>query len=102
MRISDWSSDVCSSDLSESESRYAEPSKRSKGTRPKDSHALRCASGVKPEAPRTATAPRTPGRSARSARGGDRKSVVEGKRVSVRVELGGRRILNKKNIRIQE
>src|SRR3546814_3752577 len=44
MRIIDWSSDVCSSDLlrdhSESESRYAEPSKRSKGTRPKDSHAL--------------------------------------------------------------
>src|SRR3546814_16922423 len=28
-------------DHSESESRYAEPSKRSKGTRPKDSHALR-------------------------------------------------------------
>src|SRR3546814_18330863 len=27
----------------------------------------------------------------------DRKSVVEGKRVSVRVDLGGRRIINKKN-----
>src|SRR3546814_5363909 len=40
MRISDWSSDVCS------ESRYAEPSKRSKGTRPKDSHALRCDPGA--------------------------------------------------------
>src|SRR3546814_13633535 len=26
---------------------------------------------------------------------GDRKSVVEGKRVSVRVDLGGRRIINK-------
>src|SRR3546814_18981472 len=29
----------------------------------------------------------------------DRKSVVEGKSVSVRVDLGGLRILNKKNIR---
>src|SRR3546814_17083445 len=28
----------------------------------------------------------------------DRKSVVSGKRVSVRVELGGRRLLKKKNI----
>src|SRR3546814_11346474 len=27
----------------------------------------------------------------------DRKSVVEGKRVSVRVDLGGRRIIKKKN-----
>src|SRR3546814_14600711 len=30
---------------------------------------------------------------------GDRKSVVEGKRVSVRVDLGGRRIIRKKNTR---
>src|SRR3546814_13417109 len=30
--------------------------------------------------------------------GGDRKSVVEGKSVSVRVDLGGRRIIKKKNI----
>src|SRR3546814_13552458 len=29
--------------------------------------------------------------------GEDRKSVVEGKRVSVRVDLGGRRIIKKKN-----
>src|SRR3546814_18641610 len=31
-------------------------------------------------------------------RRGDRKSVVEGKRVSVRVDLGGRRIIKKKTI----
>src|SRR3546814_19890715 len=37
---------------------------------------------------------------ARAAQG-DRTSVVEGKRVSVRVDLGGRRILKKKNKHIQ-
>src|SRR3546814_11818463 len=31
-------------------------------------------------------------------RQGDRKSVVEGKSVSVRVDLGGRRIIKKKNV----
>src|SRR3546814_16090890 len=35
-------------------------------------------------------------RSRRAARRGDRKSVVEGKSVSVRVDLGGRRILKTK------
>src|SRR3546814_12928823 len=30
----------------------------------------------------------------------DRKSVVEGKSVSVRVDLGGRRIINKKSVKI--
>src|SRR3546814_16944042 len=32
----------------------------------------------------------------------DRKSVVEGKSVSVSVDLGGRRLVNKKNIRRKE
>src|SRR3546814_11937516 len=32
----------------------------------------------------------------RARRPADRKSVVQGKRVSVRVDLGGRRIINKK------
>src|SRR3546814_19968200 len=46
--------------------------------------------------PRGATASRRSG----SAPGapGDRKSVVEGKSVSVRVDLGGRRIIKKKTI----
>src|SRR3546814_15247749 len=35
-------------------------------------------------------------------RRGDRKSVVEGKRVSVRLDLGGRRILKKKQTKINE
>src|SRR3546814_17421087 len=35
-------------------------------------------------------------RAHRASASGDRKSVVSGKRVSVRVDLGGRRILKKK------
>src|SRR3546814_12043397 len=37
---------------------------------------------------------------ARPGRAADRKSVVEGKSVSVRVDLGGRRILKKKKTKI--
>src|SRR3546814_15645979 len=85
MRISDWSSDVCSSDLSASE----------------------------PDGPRTImlTNDLLPGIAGidRSklcdcdfltwgywAADADRKSVVWGKSVSVRVDLGGRRIIKKK------
>src|SRR3546814_14496285 len=72
MRISDWSSDVCSSDL------------QSKGLalRPQVTTAsviACCCAGSF-----AATKPR------------DRKSVVEGQSVSVRVDLGGRRIIKKK------
>src|SRR3546814_21126910 len=79
MRISDWSSDVCSSDLPV---------------------CLRCA------LPRTrcATLLATPNGTAVANPGPDipsvprdRKSVVWGKSVSVRVDLGGRRIIKKKN-----
>src|SRR3546814_17687761 len=89
MRISDWSSDVCSSDLQ----RVVR-------------HGLRAQRGVL--AGRGAG-----GRPLRRLAGrglfrrvdvqpgdrrqqGDRKSVVEGKSVSVRVDLGGRRIIKKK------
>src|SRR3546814_14454990 len=70
MRISDWSSDVCSSDLW----RGALFHRRD----------LLCE-----QAPAVLS-----GYLARSR--GDRKSVVSGKSVSVRVDLGGRRIINKK------
>src|SRR3546814_18398625 len=82
MRISDWSSDVCSSDLVvlhpevDPERAPFEPAAAAHGEvrrlrHPGDAeHAL-----VEP---------------------GDRKSVVSGKRVSVRVDLGGRRIIKKK------
>src|SRR3546814_13708924 len=83
MRISDWSSDVYSSDLSERRIDErppfsALPSPRRRTARP-------------------AAAPRNPKEGPRRrARSEDRKSVVEGKSVSVRVDLGGRRIIQKK------
>src|SRR3546814_15219556 len=78
MRISDWSSDVCSSDLL-----------RAGGRRDR----RRDAPGQ-----RRGAAPRRRGRRLRRGRRRtDRKSVVSGKSVSVRVDLGGRRIIKKKN-----
>src|SRR3546814_9935309 len=71
MRISDWSSDVCSSDLT------------------------CCSCWDRNSADGLAT-PRRP----RSVMANtDRKSVVLGKSVSVRVDLGGRRIIKKKTTR---
>src|SRR3546814_15060268 len=100
MRISDWSSDVCSSDL-----RCADADARPR---------LGLAAPGQPDAPaargrRTRGVPARQSRARRHlygyvaklgnrglARSVDRKSVVEGKRVSVRVDLGGRRIIKKK------
>src|SRR3546814_20602414 len=78
MRISDWSSDVCSSDL------------RAGAGRPVQARRL--------HRRRTVCAGRARQRAGRRHRRcpPDRKSVVEGKSVSVRVDLGGRRILKKK------
>src|SRR3546814_12765711 len=83
MRISDWSSDFCSSDLfphAESRSRYRSRTSRQtlKGR-------------TAPSAERRSKGPRPYGRSP------DRKSVVQGKRESVRVDIGGRRIIKKKS-----
>src|SRR3546814_19764414 len=71
VRISDWSSDVCSSDLSASSSarrHSAMPTCRRPWSRPT----------TKPNS-------------------SERKSVVEGKSVSVRVDLVGRRIIKSTN-----
>src|SRR3546814_19641766 len=87
MRISDWSSDVCSSDLpmpttmKRSPARWwiwarSTPAPSSAGSCPPMCPRIR--------SPRSRTWPR------------DRKSVVWGKSVSVRVDIGGRRILKKK------
>src|SRR3546814_19850387 len=83
MRISDWSSDVCSSDLHKVRSGC----RWGCGTASR-----RAASNI---GSRSARADRR-ARRAPSPRP-DRKSVVEGKSVSVRVDLGGRRIIKKKN-----
>src|SRR3546814_20966464 len=99
MRISDWSSDVCSSDLETIRRGWARSCGRPhKGRNAEPRH----------------MAPS--GRDRRDGDGGDgrgaaagrllfharyaraaRKSVVYGKSVSVRVDLGGRRIINNKN-----
>src|SRR3546814_16060006 len=91
MRISDWSSDVCSSDL------LWRPSGAGRG-RHRDAEDLRGA-GHRLACSRRGTA--LPGRAAAfrrspAGRRGDRKSVVSGKSVSVRVDLGGRSSLKKK------
>src|SRR3546814_11436485 len=91
MRISDWSSDVCSSDLVAARTRailrrllgIAENADARTGWQVR---LLRTAGG-KPEAGQDEN---------RERQLGDRKSVVEGKSVSVRVDLGGRRIIKKK------
>src|SRR3546814_11675511 len=89
MRISDWSSDVCSSDLGRPGAR-----RRHLGARaPAGAAQLRrlgAAQGLQP-----AVQPRLAG-VREGGRPGDRKSVVKGTSVSVRVDLGGRRILKKK------
>src|SRR3546814_15435739 len=74
VRISDWSSDVCSSDLG------GYPRTRPAAARHARSRAPR---GWRPAGP--------------TRRPRDRQSVASGKSVSVRVDLGGRRILKKKN-----
>src|SRR3546814_18687824 len=102
MRISDWSSDVCSSDLA---LRFLDPAHLDLGS-------IVLAPGIMAEG----TAGQRPGAQTPAIEdpiGGntrmleqigvvmkqlDRKSVVEGKRVSVRVDLGGRRIIKKKII----
>src|SRR3546814_15759952 len=107
MRISDWSSDVCSSDLP----RPAVAAAVSGGP---DSLALtfllhdwlaerggRLATftvdhGLRPDSAREAA---SVGRLLRRHGIADRKSVVEGKSVSVRVDLGGRRIIKNKKYR---
>src|SRR3546814_15163544 len=102
MRISDWSSDVCSSDLS-TLSRQARSGKhRTCGnpgqgtTRIRLQVAMQCAfpkgqecCGVRLQRPKAD----------RASDGEDRQSVVWGKSVSVRVDLGGRRTSqNKKKV----
>src|SRR3546814_13208975 len=75
MRISDWSSDVCSSDLPDHGPAWR--------------HLLLRGRGRGDRTQSDAWSPQT-------EISGDRKSVVLGKSVSVRVDLGGRRIIKKK------
>src|SRR3546814_18585956 len=84
MRISDWSSDVCSSDLQIGAVQFLvtiPPTFARSLVRGERPVILVEADATDPAATSNAVA--------------DRKSVVKGKRVSVRVDLGGRRIINK-------
>src|SRR3546814_13373079 len=90
MRISDWSSDVCSSDLSSAvvikmlhQFTRLVSARRRPSSWP-EAHARTCPTSPCPPASRACNS--------------DRKSVVSGKSVSVRVDLGGRRSIKKKNI----
>src|SRR3546814_16287489 len=116
MRISDWKSDVCSADLSASASTQAAPMPREPPntnaiflliTLPLSLSAYRdghdtlfghFTNGVaRPLAPETAVLGAPVGHEVDTgARGLDRKSVVEGKSVSVSVDLGGCGALKKK------
>src|SRR3546814_13395923 len=91
MRISDWSSDVCSSDLEGQEVlqlRPVEPGGNEAAGDAGDQALQQNAAGARIEI--------GIGRTGRDDKAGeDRKSVVEGKSVSVRVDLGGRRIIKK-------
>src|SRR3546814_20222198 len=105
MRISDWSSDVCSSDLLVLNGRRM--------TKGQNVMCSMTAANRDPEAfddPDTLRFDRKPANSGglrnmtfgtgrRPVSGGDRKSVVWGKSVSVRVGLGGRRVVKKKKQR---
>src|SRR3546814_12977470 len=103
MRISDWSSDVCSSDLFRSIP-SAMPNLRSYSCRAKSTYATHCFVQFL----NLGEAGALDGcgddlRYAVAAFDGerfvsiDRKSVVLGKGVSVRVDLGGRRLIKKKS-----
>src|SRR3546814_17390053 len=122
MRISDWSSDVCSSDLTWIASAHREffaseeaiadakgeifEGLEPGGTAiiPFDSpHRDRLIGHARPHAGKIVTFGSGEGADVRASHvgpgregGRDRKSVVSGKRVSVRVDLGGRRIINNK------
>src|SRR3546814_12457519 len=99
MRISDWSSDVCSSDLVADHLRGVRVRPEDvvvEEAVPVESRLLGDLWGTDRAVPheRGDTVERTRSRGELLER--DRKSVAEGKSVSVRVDLGGRRINKKK------
>src|SRR3546814_19516493 len=118
MRISDWSSDVCSSDLHRPRHAIAarRPQSARLSTRPvrlplpaarRAAICRRCDARSPPHPSRAEARYAAGNLLAAVLRGqepplldapGDRKSVVEGKSVSVSVDFGGRRNLKKKTL----
>src|SRR3546814_11705304 len=93
MRISDWSSDVCSSDLPES---VEATHRQSPSCRVLEQHLVDCVLRTRQGSECAELCRRVGGDRERVA-GLDRKSVVQGTSVSVRVGLGGRRMIKTKN-----
>src|SRR3546814_17237411 len=104
MRISDWSSDVCSSDLVRAGGlrgaveRYAKALDAIRQTRAQGIDPMPHQREALDRARDALDAIRPQGSTDLNSafRNEDRKSVVEGTSVSVRVDLGGRRIIKKK------
>src|SRR3546814_18066605 len=108
MRISDWSSDVCSSDLPNSRANAGTLSSRKvqitglfAGRRARVTPSLTIRASHRIGAPAASAwrpaVPAPSGNCRPSMASTERKSGVEGKSVSVRVEHGGRRTIKKKN-----
>src|SRR3546814_19927270 len=108
MRISDWSSDVCASDLVQLVQRLDVETHDAHVERAGDLVGALAHTGEHDALGRHAGVQRaaqfadrddvgTDAGASHPLQDGDRKSVVEGKSVSVRVDLGGRRIIKKKN-----
>src|SRR3546814_11918103 len=99
MRISDWSSDVCSSDLEYDEFPKLMLSLRILAIEQYERLSCIAANSFSSSRSRVINSKRFSGRKGsmnREAIFEDRKSVVKGKSVSVRVDIGGRRIITKK------
>src|SRR3546814_17949098 len=90
LRISDWSSDVCSSDLGD----VAAPRRQGARRRGHDALAQHDLARARLDEARKQAQ-----RRGLDAARGDRKSGGKGKSVSGRVDLGGRRIIKKKNMK---
>src|SRR3546814_17821289 len=104
MRISDWSSDVCSSDLEahrigQLADQFVELGGADR-VEPRGRLVEEEQRGVERERACESGALDHPAR--QLGRKLDRQSVVSGKSVSVRVDLGGRRIIKKKNTKSTE
>src|SRR3546814_11055342 len=97
MRISDWSSDVCSSDLPLRLVSGSPANLSLVGSVMRAPWSWRAGRGRRPVAGWRGVPGARPHRAGRP----DRKSVVEGQRVLVRVDLGGRRIIKKKNNQLE-
>src|SRR3546814_11022934 len=99
MRISDWSSDVCSSDLEQLEQRSHEGDNRKHGRAEDDSGDEVFATEIETRERVRREHADDQGEQRGRASDEDRKRDVEGKRVSVRVDPRGRRSNKKQNKR---